>query len=343
MRKKIISIVQYVLFLGAGIFLVWWQFTSMDAAGKKEFYEALSNTNYWLLIPVLLMSLLSHLSRAMRWKIIMEPLGYKPSLNNVFAVTMVGYFANSAIPRLGEVLKCSLLAKFEKLKIDKLFGTILVERTFDFVCYLIFIGITVMLQIDLIGNYVSGKLKAIGSGAGMPIWLKIGIVFVIIISVVLLLKWLVKKYPANSIIVKLSGFVSGIGAGFQTIRTMKKKRLFLAHTLFIWSMYLLQVYIGFFAMEATDQLSIYAAFSVLSLSTLAMIATPGGMGSFPVFVAQTLLIYGVATPQGKAFGWLLWGANTLIVVIVGLIALLLLPYMNKNKKLQAASIANEPA
>ena len=343
MRKKIISIVQYVLFLGAGIFLVWWQFTSMDAAGKKEFYEALSNTNYWLLIPVLLMSLLSHLSRAMRWKIIMEPLGYKPSLNNVFAVTMVGYFANSAIPRLGEVLKCSLLAKFEKLKIDKLFGTILVERTFDFVCYLIFIGITVLLQIDLIGNYVSGKLKAIGSGGGMPIWLKIGIVFVIIIGIVLMLKWLVKKYPTNSLITKLSGFVSGIGAGFKTIRTMKKKRLFLAHTFFIWSMYLLQVYVGFYAMEATDQLSMYAAFSVLSLSTLAMIATPGGMGSFPVFVAQTLLIYGVATPQGKAFGWLLWGANTLIVVIVGLIALLLLPYMNKNKKLQAASITNEPA
>jgi uncharacterized protein (TIRG00374 family) len=279
----------------------------------------------------------------MRWKIIMEPLGYKPSLNNVFAVTMVGYFANSAIPRLGEVLKCSLLAKFEKLKIDKLFGTILVERTFDFVCYLLFIGITVLLQIDLIGNYVSGKLKAIGSGGGMPIWLKIGIVFVIIISVVLMLKWLVKKYPSNSLITKLSGFVSGIGAGFKTIRTMKKKRLFLAHTFFIWSMYLLQVFVGFYAMEATAQLSIYAAFSVLTLSTLAMIATPGGMGSFPVFVAQTLLIYGVATPQGKAFGWLLWGANTLIVVIVGLIALLLLPYMNKQKKLQATSNTNEPA
>jgi hypothetical protein len=153
---------------------------------------------------------------------------------------------------------------------------------------------------------------------------------------------LVKKYPTNSLITKLSGFVSGIGAGFKTIRTMKKKRLFLAHTLFIWSMYLLQVYVGFYAMEATDKLSMYAAFSVLSLSTLAMIATPGGMGSFPVFVAQTLLIYGVATPQGKAFGWLLWGANTLIVVIVGLIALLLLPYMNKHKKLQAAAITNEP-
>jgi uncharacterized protein (TIRG00374 family) len=332
MRKKIFSILKYSLFLGAGIFLVWWQFSSMNEADKKEFYNALSNTNYWLLVPVLVMSLLSHLSRAMRWKLIMEPLGYQPSLKNVFAVTMVGYFANSAIPRLGEVLKCSLLAKFEQLKIDKLFGTILVERTFDFICYLIFIAVTVLLQIEVIGQYVSGKLSAIGNAAGMSIWLKMGLVIVLIIGFVLLLKWLVKKYPTNSIISKLSGFVSGIVAGFKTIKSMKKRRLFLLHTFFIWSMYLLQVYVGFFAMEATSGLSLYAAFSVLSLSTLAMIATPGGMGSFPVFVAQTLLIYSIATPQGKAFGWLLWGTNTMIVVIVGLIALLLLPYINKFKQ-----------
>jgi len=343
MRKKIVSIFQYVLFLGAGIFLVWWQFTSMNAADKKEFYQSLSNTNYWLLVPVVVMSLLSHLSRAMRWKLIMEPLGYKPALKNVFAVTMVGYFANSAIPRLGEVLKCSLLAKFEKLKIDKLFGTVLVERTFDFICYLIFIGITVLLQIDLIGGYVLGKLRAMGSGEGMPIWLKISTVLALIFGIVFLLKWLVNKFPQNRIIAKLSGFVSGIGAGFKTIRSMKKRRLFLLHTFFIWTMYLLQVYIGFFAMEATNGLSIFAAFSVLSLSTLAMIATPGGMGSFPVFVAQTLLIYGVATPQGKAFGWLLWGANTIIVVVIGLIALLLLPYLNKHKESASTSHTNEAA
>ncbi|MEX1203022.1 MAG: lysylphosphatidylglycerol synthase transmembrane domain-containing protein [Ferruginibacter sp.] len=341
MRKKIVFIFQYLLFLGAGIFLVWWQFTSMNAADKKEFYLALSNTNYFLLLPVVVMSLLSHLSRAMRWKLMMDPLGYKPALKNVFAVTMVGYFANSAIPRLGEVLKCSLLAKFEKLKIDKLFGTILVERTFDFICYLLFIGITVLLQIDLIGSYVSEKLTAMNSGEGMPVLLKISIGMLLILGTIFLLKWLVNKFPQHRIIGKLNGFVSGIGAGFKTIRSMKKRRLFLLHTCFIWTMYLLQVYIGFYAMEATNGLSILAAFSVLSLSTLAMIATPGGMGSFPVFVAQTLLIYGVATPQGKAFGWLLWGANTIIVVIIGLIALLLLPYLNKHKQTYTASATNE--
>ena len=110
----------------------------MTLAERAEFYTTFSNTNYWLLIPVAIMSILSHLSRSMRWKLMMEPLGYNPALKNVFAATMVGYLANSAIPRLGEVLKCSLLARYEKLKVDKLFGTILVERTFDFICYLLF-------------------------------------------------------------------------------------------------------------------------------------------------------------------------------------------------------------
>ena len=106
-----------------------------QAVERTEFYAAFRHTNYWLMIPVLIMSLLSHLSRSMRWKLLMEPLDYNPALRNVFAVTMVGYLANAAIPRLGEVLKCSFLARYEKLKIDKLFGTILVERTFDLICY----------------------------------------------------------------------------------------------------------------------------------------------------------------------------------------------------------------
>ena len=170
MRKKIFSLIQYAVFLGAGIFLVWWQLKSMTVAEKTEFYAAFANTNYWLMIPVIGMSLLSHLSRSMRWQLMMEPLGYKPALNNVFAVTMVGYLANSAIPRLGEVLKCSLLARYERLKLDKLFGIVLVERTFDLVCYIIFIGITVLIQINLIGDYVGSKISLMSQSAGLPLW-----------------------------------------------------------------------------------------------------------------------------------------------------------------------------
>ncbi|MEO7444930.1 MAG: lysylphosphatidylglycerol synthase transmembrane domain-containing protein, partial [Ferruginibacter sp.] len=154
MLKKIFSFLQYFIFLAAGLLLVWWQLKSMSPLEKEEFYRSFSSADYWIILPVIVMSLLSHISRSMRWKLLLEPLGYHPALKNVFAVTMVGYLANSAVPRLGEILKCSLLARYEKLKVDKLVGSILVERTFDFVCYLIFIAITIIIQVDVVGDYV---------------------------------------------------------------------------------------------------------------------------------------------------------------------------------------------
>ena len=331
MRKRIFSILQYLIFLGGGLFLVWWQLRAMTEAEKTEFYNAFTHANYWLVIPVVIMSILSHISRSMRWKLLMEPLGYAPALKNVFAVTMVGYLANAAVPRLGEILKCTFLARYEHLKVDKLVGTILVERTFDFVCYLIFIGITILIQINLIGAYAKKEFDTLIQSSGIPVWAKLLMVILVILFIVYGIKYLLKRYPQNSIIIKINNFFRGIGAGFTSLRNLKHRRLFVLHTFFIWAMYLLQIYLGFSAMDGTAHLSLKAACSVLSLATLAMIATPGGIGSFPFFVMETLTIYTISQPMGKAFGWLMWGVSTGLVIVLGLLALLLLPYLNKKK------------
>lgn len=261
----------------------------------------------------------------------MEPLGYNPKLKNVFSVVMIGYLANSAIPRLGEILRCTFLARYEKLNVGKLVGTIILERTFDFICFIIFIGITILIQINTIGNYVKEKLIKIGNTEGIPIWVNGLIIFAIIILVVISIKFLFTKFPENKIISKINLFLKGIAQGFKTIKFLNKKKQFLVLTLLIWLLYLLQVYIGFWAMEGTSHLSIKAACSVLTLASLAMIVTPGGIGSFPLFVMQTLLIYNIAGPLGKAFGWLIWGVSTGIVIIVGLSCLLIIPYLNRKK------------
>ena len=336
MKKKIVTILKYFIFLGGGIFLVWYQLKSMTPSERADFNHALTYANYWLIIPVVIMSILSHISRAMRWKLMMEPLDYKPALKNVFAVIMVGYLANAAIPRLGEVLKCTFLARYEKLKVDKLVGTILLERTFDFFCYLVFIGITVLIQINLIGGYVKDRVQHIGAGGNIPLWLKMIIIAMIIFGVIAIVRFIFKRFSNNRIILPIRNFFSGIGLGFRTVKQMRKRKLFMAHTIFIWAMYLLQIYIGFSAMEGTSHLGMKAACSVLTLATLAMIATPGGIGSFPIFVMETLLIYDISSPQGKAFGWLLWGVSTGIIICAGLICLLLLPLMN-NKKYEISS------
>ena len=330
MKKKLISYLQYFIFIALGAFLVWWQLYSMTTAEANEFKQAISNAQYLLIIPVIFISLLSHLSRAMRWQILMAPLGYYPKIKNVFAVTMVGYLANSFVPRVGEVVKCSLLAKYENLKTDKLIGTIIIERTFDLFCYAIFLLFTVLIQINIVGNYVANKLATISKKNSTALWLKLALFIITIMAILFIFKWLYKKYPNNKILLKIKNFGNGILQGLATVKSLKNKRAFIAHTFFIWAMYLLQIYIGFKAMQATAGLGVTAACAVLSLSTLAMIATPGGMGSFPIFVMETLLIYGIKDTEGYAFGWLIWGVSTLNIIVVGTISLLILLY-SKNK------------
>jgi glycosyltransferase 2 family protein len=338
-KSKLSTYLQYGIFLAAGLLLVWWQLHGMTDKEIADFKYALFHAKYILVIPVVIMNLSSHLVRSMRWKLLMEPLGFKPSLQNTFAVTMVGYLANSAVPRLGEVLKCTLLSKYENLKTDKLIGTIVIERVFDLICYFIFICITVIIQIDVISSYVKEKLAELGNINVFPLWAKI---FLSLILILIILYFVFKKKivvsPLNRVLLKIKDFVAGILSGIKSVRNLKKRKLFLLYTLFIWAMYLLQLYVAFSALDSTAHLGIKAACSVLSLSTLAMIVTPGGLGSFPIFVSQTLAIYAIEKSQGEAYGWLIWGVSTIMIIVVGVIAAVLLPYINKNKNENQPSI-----
>ena len=154
--KKILSVLKYLFFLGIGFFLVWWQFDKMTASQKIQFRESLQHANYWLLLPVIVMALLSHFSRAVRWKILIEPMGYRPKTSNAFYSVMIGYLANTFFPRAGELLKCSMMSKYEKIPLNKLVGTILLERAFDLVCYFVLVIITILSRSGRLMNS-SGK------------------------------------------------------------------------------------------------------------------------------------------------------------------------------------------
>ena len=302
----------------------------MTPLQKEQFYSSLQNAHYLYIIPVFIMAILSHLSRAIRWKILIEPMGYHPTIANSFYATLGGYFANTFVPRAGEILRCTLLSKYEKIPFTKLVGTVITERLFDFICYLIIIVITILIQLGTVADFVREKFTAISSnGNHNTLYLILGMVIVGGLIFYYTISRLLKKYENHPFVSRFKEFILGLKEGFSTIAHLKRRKAFIGHTIFIWTMYLLQVYIGFNALSETAHLGIKAAFSVLSLSTLAMIIAPGGLGAFPVAVQQVLLVYNV---DNISFGWLMWAVTTGIILIVGLLSFALIIYTNRNKK-----------
>lgn len=333
MNKKILSILQYILFLGLSIFLVWWSVRKITDKGWDDIKNAFRNANYLLIIPVMITLLLSHYSRALRWKILMEPMGYKPRVANVYMSVLIGYMANLAVPRLGEVLKCTILARYEKVPADKLVGTIVAERAFDVVCLVLVILITFFTQADLIGGYLNDTLNTIVQSKTSSLSVsKIIILAAILLGGITAVVVLFKKFSHIKLIQKVRTIFEGIWHGITSVRYLKNKGWFIFHTIFIWSMYLLSVQIGFWAMKETAVYSIPNALSVLTMGSLAMIvpAPGGGIGVYAWFVQNTMLIYGLKESIGFAFGQLMWSVQFFFALLSGFIALSLLPYINKS-------------
>jgi uncharacterized protein (TIRG00374 family) len=331
MKKVLKTFFQYGFFLSLGLGLVWWQLRVMTETEVTEFKTAIKNADYSLLIPIILMALSSHVIRAVRWKMLIEPLGYKPRTSNTFLVVMIGYLANSAVPRLGEILKCSLLSKYEKIPTSPLIGTVVIERIIDLLTFGLLIFITLVFQADIIGGELNNQLAIITQKNTIPIWAKGLIGIALILMITFSIRYLFKKYPNNKIIQKIKNISKELIQGVLTVKKIKNRSLFLLLTLAMWLLYLGQIYVGFQAIEATNHLSILAACSLLSIGTVAMIATPGGIGTFPLGIEKVIVAYGVSAVIGKSFGWIIWGISTAIIIITGVLSIVIIPYINKNK------------
>ena len=332
MNKRLIPILQFIVFFGLGLFLVWWSIHKMDDKNWQDCKNALHHAKYFLFIPVFFILTLSHISRAIRWKILMKPMGYAPRLLNTFCAVMVGYLANLAIPRLGEVLKCTILGKYEKVPPDKLIGTILVERAVDLVSLLIIFVIALLSQADIIGAYAKRTIvDKFFAGSVQYFLIKILIVSGIILLTYLLLKFLFKKFGHTMLIKKIKNIITGIGIGLSTIKILENKWAFIFHSVLIWACYVAGTYIGFYAIKETMHLPFAAAFPVLAFASIGMILTPGGIGAYPLFIMEVMALYNIEEGYGFANGSLQWLAQFILILIVGFVCLLLLPYINRKK------------
>lgn len=328
MRKTITSVIQYVFFLGLGLFLLWYTTRDLTEEEVSAMKDSLRNADYLLVLPAMLMLLASHYSRAMRWKILMEPLGFQPSSVNTFFAVMLGYFFNLLVPRLGEIMKCTLLARYEKTPVDKLIGTMVAERAFDVICLIVVIFITIVLQIDIVGEYASIELRKLFSGK-MDFG-RLAVLAAVGIAGLLTIRFIIHRFGHISVIGKVRNIIKGVWEGLTSVRFVKHKLAFFFHTVFIWAMYLLSIRIGFYAMEPVSHLGIEPSFTILSFGSIAMIVTQGGIGAYQLAVQKTLVLYNISEVAGLAYGWLLWLVQTVMVLGVGLLCLILLPIFNRK-------------
>ncbi len=333
MNKKLRAYLQYLFFIAIAGFFVWLSLRNINAEKWEKLKEAVSHAKLWIFFPVLFLLLLSHWLRALRWKMLIEPLGYKPSNLNTFFGVMVGYFVNLGAPRLGEIIKCTVLARYEKVRADKLVGTIVAERAFDLLSLILVFAITFAIEFDTIGKYTSDFFRSIvASKEGHISYTKLIFILGGIVVFILLLKLLFTKFLHINFVQKFKVILKGIWHGLTSIRFVKNKLLFLFYTAAIWGLYLVSTWVGFHVLPETSHLGLDAACSLLVMGSIGMIFSPGGIGAYPWFIQQTALLYGIPEePYGQALGWLLWLGQFIIFVVFGALSFILLPTINKKK------------
>lgn len=279
----------------------------------KEIWDKIKNANLYWIVLAMGISLLSHLSRARRWNLLMEPLGYKPSLRNTFLAVMTGYFGNIFIPRGGEVMRCVVLSNADKVPMTSSFATVVAERVIDLLCLGLLVIFSLFLEYDkfifLIQDGLKGKEPGLIS-LYFPWIVAAGIVFLVLIVI----------FRNNSILLKIKNFAFQLfKEAYLSFIKLKRKKEFIFHTVFIWMAYYFMTYLVFFSLPFTSNLGPLAGLVILIAGAIGMsVPSSGGAGSFHFFVALGLtLFYGLSKDNGVAYAFVLHSSQLVLTLVVG--------------------------
>jgi glycosyltransferase 2 family protein len=318
--KKLLNLIKNLAFLAVGILLFWLVYRHENFT---DIGQQVSKINYWYIFLAFIVALISHWSRGARWVLLIKPLGYKVSHFNAFLAVMIGYFANIAVPRLGEVSRCMVLNRTNKVGVDKLIGTVVVERLVDMITLLLILVLTLILQFNTIGgffiDFYHRTVEAHGNSSGSlfsTTFLVIVIASILVIVATSIL--LYNKLKEHRVVQKIIAMISGFKAGFRTILQLENLWLFIFHSFFIWAMYFLLVYICFFALPSTAGLGLTIALAVLCMGSFGFVApVPGGVGAYHVIVTQTLMLYGLTQQDSSTFALVAHTFQELVIVLIG--------------------------
>lgn len=300
---------------------------------KNEIYNSFINANYFWILVSFVFAFLSHISRTLRWMILLEPMGYIPRKKNAFLALMIGYFANLALPRLGEITRCGILTKYEKIPMQKSFGTVVTERALDLIMLGLIFIFSFFVHINKLKLFkesalylnISEKYSKIEN----PNTIFYAIIVIAVIVVFLFLKFR-HRISHFKIYIKIKNIYFGFLEGLKSLATIKKPFWFIFHTIFIWLMYLSMTWIIFFCLPETSHLNLGVGLAVLVFGSIAIVLVQGGIGIYPWIVAEILVLFAIPSTTGYALGWLLWTGQTVMVIITGLISMILLPIINNK-------------
>lgn len=302
---------------------MWLAFRGQDL---QKIISDLKNANYFWVIASVVVSIFAHYIRALRWKMLIKPLGHEPSNANTYHAVMVGYLANLAVPRMGEISRCGVLNRTNKIPLNNLIGTVIIERIIDVLFLLSILVFSILLEYNRIFDFIKINILE-------PMFDKVSsssillYVFIAILLIALIVFYIIKAYHEKLLSIKLYNKLFEILVGFKegvlSVIKMEKKSLFIFYSASIWFLYILSTFLCYFAIESTSGLSFSSAIFVTAVGGIGMSApVQGGIGAYEATVQLGLLVYGIAAVNGLAYATLNHSGQILSILIFGSISLL---------------------
>jgi uncharacterized membrane protein YbhN (UPF0104 family) len=323
LKKGIIQSLKLLAFLSIGLLLLWFAFRNVDFT---RLGNGLREAKYGWLILSVMFGIFAYLSRARRWMLLIQPLGYKIHYKNSFFAMMTGYLANMALPRIGEISKCVALGKKENIPVDQLIGTVVIERTIDFLSLMTIMIIMLFVDGSTLGPFLveniydplQVKLSAI-FGFAWIFWILISVTGLLILYIIYHFRHKLRKIRFFS---KIFDTLEGITHGLKTITAISHKWEFIFHTVFIWVNYLMMTWVVVFAIKSTSNLDLADGIFLLVIGGLGMTApVTSGLGAYHIIVSRgLLLIYGISLEDGLVYAILAHESQLVVGAILGVIS-----------------------
>ncbi len=343
MKQKLLKIAKFTGFLALGILLLYFAFKGIDLESLVGDFK---NARYSWVAFSLFFAIIAYISRAIRWTLIIEPLGYRAGVRNTFYSLMVGYLANFAFPRIGEITRCATLGKKEKIPVDKLVGTVIVERVVDFMTLLFLLAILVIFRFETFGNFFQdniftplGEKVSRSLNFSKLIWIIGGSLVVLSIVSYLVFR---EQLSRVRIVSRGKNIIKGIIEGLKTVYKLKKRGLFIFHTVLIWVCYWLMTWVVVFAIPATAELKIMDGLFLLVIGGLGMSApVQSGIGAYHWIVSRGLVaVYtGISLEEGLVFATITHESQSLVAIILGSLSFFML--FRKRKTIRIFSKQKE--